>query len=557
MISTDSQLLRKYFQDGSETAFTELVERHINLVYGAAMRQAGGDVTLAEDVTQAVFTALASKAAQLSRHPTLGGWLYNYVRYATANERRANRRRQRREQASIKMSQENPSSEEDRLWEEIRPVLDDVMHDLNEKDRTAVTLRFHEKQSLRQVGEALGLTENAARMRVGRALDKLRNLLIQRGVTSTNSTLAAALGVGATFCAPPGMAATIATKALTANACVGAATTTTAISTIMKTTHLKITLAAAFITAGVGLPVWQESRIETLRQEKGSLQTELDELPDLRAEVERLKAAAATKPDPALELENENLAAKREIAGLRGRLNVALSQLARQKAEAPTAEDLAATSPAIQKVMDASMRMAAHTQTLAKLPRLTEKLSLSKSQEEDVRDILQRQHDQIIGLSEKMLTGEVKLGEMPKKAEDFVNPMAEIQALLTPEQKEAYQDYQREEHSANARLAANGELLQIQDSLGLTQEQQDKAFQALYEHTFDVMTGQKSTPAKPPSANSDFALDYASSMQWSLDQKAKALEGVLTPEQLEKYRQLQAEQLKMMSGMVSSVMPAE
>ena len=100
--STDAELLRSYAEDGSEAAFTELVERHVDLVYGAAVRQAWGDLTLAEDLTQAVFTAMARQAGTLIRHPVLSGWLYKYVRYLAANHHRADQRRQRREQATIK-----------------------------------------------------------------------------------------------------------------------------------------------------------------------------------------------------------------------------------------------------------------------------------------------------------------------------------------------------------------------------------------------------------------------------------------------------------------------
>src|SRR5947208_600858 len=106
----------------------------------------------------------------------------------------------------------------DNLWQQVRPVLDDVMHELNEGDRTAVVLRFFEGRSLKEVGQALGLTENAARMRVERSLEKLRVFLSRRGVKSTASTLAGLLATGAVMTAPSTLASSVATSALTATA---------------------------------------------------------------------------------------------------------------------------------------------------------------------------------------------------------------------------------------------------------------------------------------------------------------------------------------------------
>src|SRR6266487_3247003 len=196
-MATDTELLRSYARDRSESAFTELVQRHINLVHSAALREAHGDASMAEDITQAVFAELARKSSSLVRHPAIAGWLYTCVRRMTANVRRAEDRRQRREQEAFTMNQLLGPDPADKLWQQVRPELDDVMHELSQEDRTAVVLRFFEGRSLKEVGVALGLTENAARMRVERSLDKLRGLLSQRGVKSTASTLAAVLAAGA------------------------------------------------------------------------------------------------------------------------------------------------------------------------------------------------------------------------------------------------------------------------------------------------------------------------------------------------------------------------
>src|SRR5438034_970842 len=213
-MATDTDLLRSYARDRSESAFTELVQRHINLVHSAALREAHGDASMAEDVTQAVFAELARKASSLFRHPALAGWLYTCVRRMAANVRRAQDRRQRREQEVLTLNELLGSEPTDPLWQEVRPLLDDAMHELNEEDRAVVVLRFFEGRNFKEVGLALGLTENAARMRVERSLEKLRDLLAERGVKSAASALAAVLAACAAVTAPSTLASTVATSAL-------------------------------------------------------------------------------------------------------------------------------------------------------------------------------------------------------------------------------------------------------------------------------------------------------------------------------------------------------
>ena len=74
-MSCDAELLHAYANERSDAAFTELVQRHVNLVYSAALREAHGEIPQAEDITQAVFAELARKSSSLMRHPALAGWL--------------------------------------------------------------------------------------------------------------------------------------------------------------------------------------------------------------------------------------------------------------------------------------------------------------------------------------------------------------------------------------------------------------------------------------------------------------------------------------------------
>src|SRR5476651_12320 len=124
----DSDLLRRYAEERSEESFAELVRRHVNLVYYAALRQTGGDATLAEDATQVVFTDLARKAESLLGRPALTGWLYTSTRFAAAKARRGERRRQAREQEAHLMHELTHDSAPATDWERLRPVIDDALH---------------------------------------------------------------------------------------------------------------------------------------------------------------------------------------------------------------------------------------------------------------------------------------------------------------------------------------------------------------------------------------------------------------------------------------------
>jgi RNA polymerase sigma factor (sigma-70 family) len=254
-MNTDNQLLAEYTDKSSEAAFRELVQRHINMVHSAALREAGGNAALAEDLTQEVFTQLARRAPRLSSHPSLAGWLYTCVRQMAANTRRAEHRRQRREQETFLMNELLGPNSDDQLWQQVRPVLDDVMHELDHEDRTAVVLRFFEGLSLKEVGVALGLNENAARMRVERSLEKLHARLSRRGIHSTASTLAAVLVAGTVLHTPSTFASSVATSAM-ASASASHATAFTLGKILSLTKSKTFVLGSAAILAS-GLLMWK------------------------------------------------------------------------------------------------------------------------------------------------------------------------------------------------------------------------------------------------------------------------------------------------------------
>lgn len=294
MMSQDAALLGRYATEHSEAAFAELIRRHVDLVYSAALRLVNGDTHAAQDVTQQVFTEMARQAKPLVRHPALVGWLYTTTRRMAWHIIRSEQRRSAREQAAHTMNElfSPPAAEPD--WEHLRPVLEDAMHELNHANRVAVLLRFFKNKTLREVGLELGLTENAARMRVERALDKLRLCLARKGVTSTAAALALALSGNAVNSAPAGFVAALAGASLA-----GAASetgTTLGLLKFMAATKLKIGLSALAIAGAAVTLVLEHQAWLNARDENDALRRQLAQLKaDNEALSTRLARANRTR----------------------------------------------------------------------------------------------------------------------------------------------------------------------------------------------------------------------------------------------------------------------
>jgi RNA polymerase sigma factor (sigma-70 family) len=215
MMMDDRQLLARYVKEGSQEAFAELVARHLNFVYSAALRQVGAS-QMAEDVAQTVFINLAGKAKSLSGQVVLAGWLHRDTRYTALDMLRAERRRQAREQKAFAMNAPSPGGDPD--WQQLRPLLDESLDEMNSKDRDVILLRYFEQQPLKEIGVALGMGEDATRKRVTRALEKLRELLARRGITTTASALSVAVTAYGVQAAPAGLTASVASSSLAAGA---------------------------------------------------------------------------------------------------------------------------------------------------------------------------------------------------------------------------------------------------------------------------------------------------------------------------------------------------
>jgi RNA polymerase sigma factor (sigma-70 family) len=287
---TDSQkLLADYVQDGSEAAFRELVTRYVDFIYSAALRLVGGDAHRAQDVTQMVFVDLSRQAKTLSPEVMLGGWLHRHTCFVAAKTMRGERRRLFRERQSVEMNTHTDQSGE--IFSRIAPDLDEAINELDEKDREAILLRFFEQHDFGRIGEHLGSTEDAARMRVNRALEKLEALLKRRGVTSTVAALSLMLLAEAVQSAPAGFVATISAAAGTGISASSAITTTK----IIAMTTLQKFIVTAIVAAAAGAGVYEARQAAHWRDEYNKLQqSQSEDLQRLQrekdAETQRLAA---------------------------------------------------------------------------------------------------------------------------------------------------------------------------------------------------------------------------------------------------------------------------
>ena len=248
---SDLELLRQYAEHGAEAAFTTLVARHVNLVYSVARRQTG-NASAAEEITQAVFVILARKAGAWPRGAVLSGWLYQTARLTANNYLRAEIRRTRREQEAYMQSlTPDPHPDADpEIWRRITPLLEDAIGGLGQEERDAVVLRFFEGKSFQEIGGVAGATENAAKKRVGRALEKLEAYFRRRGIASTSAILGETLAANFIQTAPPALAPAVAAMAVAKGATASLSTLTLIKGTLTIMAWTKAKTAVAVI-AGI------------------------------------------------------------------------------------------------------------------------------------------------------------------------------------------------------------------------------------------------------------------------------------------------------------------
>ncbi len=179
------------------------------------------DAHLAEDVTQAVFVAMAKNTRQLTGQPVLAGWLHRTMQNLAANSVRADVRRRAREREAAALN-EILAAEPDVVWDHIAPHLDEALGELGDPDPNAVLLRYFERKSAHEIAQTLGVTDEAAQKRVHHAVERLREFFAKRGVTVGASGLVVVISANAVQAAPVGWAISISAAAALAVATMAA-----------------------------------------------------------------------------------------------------------------------------------------------------------------------------------------------------------------------------------------------------------------------------------------------------------------------------------------------
>jgi RNA polymerase sigma factor (sigma-70 family) len=518
MTANDLDLLRQFTRDHSQDAFTALVKRHVNLVYSAALRQVRLP-QLAEEITQSVFADLARDAGKLKPDTILTAWLYAVARRTAIDVIRKESRRQLREQIAVEMTNMNATANE---WRQIEPLLDDAMAALDETDRSAILLRYFENKNLREVGESLKISDDAAQKRVSRATERLREFFSKRNITVGASGLAVLISANAVQSAPIGLAATISAAAVLAGTAVHTSTIITATKIIAMTT-LQKTVVTAALAAVAGAGIYEarhaaqlREQIETLRQLQAPLADQIQQLQRERDD--------ATNQVAGLVAENMKLAAKSnpdELLKLRGQVGSLRTQLAQIKADLPQPRKVVPQNDYVNLAL-AEVREEMTNSTAKKIAGLKAKIGLTAEQERQMNDILQgdieaRAQNQVSVLTSDHSTADVKSQEKILNASED----AQIEALLTPDQQAAYQELNQEQAAGAAMNFAKLEAAGMNSYLDLTPEQSQVVVSIL--------------ASLPPGQGGQGNAQDADAKE-QLEIRLQALSQTLTPDQREKYR---------------------
>ena len=350
MSETDLELIARYVRQEAEDAFAELVRRHLDLVHSAALRQVRSP-QLAEEVAQSAFLKLARQAREFTPDTIVPAWLYQVTRREAIDVVRHEVRRQLREQIANEM---NANDASDADWTHIEPVLDEAMEALEATDRAAILLRYFENKSLREVGETLGTSDDAAQKRVSRAVERLRDFLAERGVTVGAGGLGVVLAANAIQAAPIGLAATISTAAFVGTA--ASASTLLATTKTIAMTTLQKSLITVTLIAAVGVSLYEVQQNARLRARNHALEQGQTPLADQLQQLQRERDQATNR----LALLTEEVArAKKnpaEVMKLRGEVGTLIRE--NKAAGEKSALNKITSDPASRKAMRESQKVA-------------------------------------------------------------------------------------------------------------------------------------------------------------------------------------------------------
>lgn len=521
LASNDMQLLQEYATGHSEEAFSALVSRYINLVYSAALRSVNNPHQ-AEEITQSVFVILARKSGMLRRGTVLSGWLYQTARLTAANYLRSELRRLHREHQAHMQSTLNESAPD--AWPQVGPLLDGAMAELNEKDRNAIVLRFFEGKPLKEVGEALGASEDAAKMRVNRALEKLREIFLKRGITLPAAALAAVIAGNSIQAAPAGLAAAVAAGACHASA-LTASTLFLLKGTMQTMTWIKATAAVG--AAAIIALQWHQNSQE--KQQVSQLQTQVAQQTDInraqQAELEKMKERSASVARTMENMSHDVAKARATISAARPLPSQAAP--ASPPAVKPSMITEMMKDPDMLKAMRAQQVMMVKLQYGA----LVKQLNLTPDQADKFYQTLVDGQMRSVESGSSMLSGANPAEAVKSAADQQKETDSNLQALLGDAGFAAYKDYQQTVMDRTQLLTLKN---YFGDNLALSGDQEQQLLQAMIAARQNV-TGPNSPDLSRMSGADKVAMaDQYVQQQEQINQQVLAQAAAfLSPEQIQ------------------------
>ncbi|HOW65998.1 MAG TPA: hypothetical protein P5186_17670 [Candidatus Paceibacterota bacterium] len=317
----------------------------------------------------------------------------------------------------------------------------------------------------------------------------------------------------------------------------------------MKTPRLALCAMGSAAVIASGILIWEHHQLVRARAEIEQLRSETSALPVLREEIVRLQPVQVDQAE-LTRLREQMTAARRELPRLRAKAAEAL------RAEAETAQLRTELEQQAARGSETSQRMAAPMAELMQggleqmsrrqVARMEERLSLSPYQTQAIQEILTRKAQVMVEAAKGVLVGKLDQEKFASFRQGNRDSESQILALLSPEQLIAYAAFKEEERLTSAHLAANGELLQMQRTLALTEDQQERVFGVLYDQAYQQSqaVADDPEPANPAEAERRF-----------IDRRLQALESVLTPTQLASYREHQELQLRFLERIASQMEP--
>jgi RNA polymerase sigma factor (sigma-70 family) len=545
-MTEDEKLLAEYSQTQSEAAFREIVSRYLNLVYSTALRLVAGDAHRAEDVAQTVFVALAGNAGKLPPKVMLGGWLHRHTCFVAANTMRGERRRLAREREAVEMNSLDDNTGADFL--QLAPLLDETINQLDQADRTAILLRFFEQKDFRVIGERLESSEDAARMRVNRAVEKLRELLAQGGIRTTSGALSAAIAASSVEAAPLGLAAKISAVAVS-----GAAATTTTIvaatKTIAMTTLQKIAVAAA-LTVAVGAGLYQAKKAADARAENQRLQAQQAPLAEQIQQLQQERAALIAENTKLESGQNQ-----KELLALRGKVTLLSNEATKDAAK--KAWNPMANMSSDPRMLE-HMRVQSSRMVKRDYAKLFSNLNLPQVKADALNDLITKKHNANNDLMAKLISGNPDQSEMDKMGAETANQkMAvdeEIKQLLGADDYSKFQNYEGSLEQRSEISGPEGFAQELPAGQKLTSDQTEQLISAMAEvkQNFNFSSGAKPigstlgiTAVAMEKPASGINMDaFTAEMQQLDDQYLARAQSILTPDQYTAFQGYLANQIQ-------------